>query len=193
MITNIWDKPYEDKEVTETAEAFEIFIIYRDMENRSLKKLQKQTKIKYSTLAYWSKTYKWSYRIKQMIEYNATIVSKEKVNIQKEAVNLINERVLLKHELIYQLYLSFKREFYKTGNTRKDLKELIVMFKNLESIEAAAIENNINLNKLENILNDDAVDVSDLRVIISNYNPVLTDVNKVAIDDYAGELENEKY
>ena len=128
-----------------------------------------------------------------MIEYNATIVSKEKVNIQKEAVNLINERVLLKHELIYQLYLSFKQEFYKTSNTRKDLKELIVMFKNLESIEAAAIENNINLNKLENILNDDAVDVSDLRVIISNYNPVLTDVNKVAIDDYAGELENEKY
>ena len=128
-----------------------------------------------------------------MIEYNATIVSKEKVNIQKEAVNLINERVLLKHELIYQLYLSFKREFYKTCNTRKDLKELIVMFKNLESIEAAAIENNINLNKLENILNDDAVDVSDLRVIISNYNPVLTDVNKAAIDSYAGRLEDEEY
>ena len=193
MIINIWDKPYEDNEVTETAEAFEMFIKYRDMPERSLKKLEKETKIKYSTLAYWSKTYKWSYRIKKMLEYNATVISNKKVNIQREALNLLNDRVILKHELINKLYKSFEKEFYKKGNNRKDLKELISMFRNLESIEHTAIENNINLHELENLLMDNDIDVSDLRVTINNYNPVLTDINKTAIDGYEEELKDVRY
>ena len=193
MTVNIWDKPYTDKDVDETAEAFEVFIIYRDMKERSLKKLQKQTKIKYSTLAYWSKTYKWSYRVKKMLEDTASELSKDKLNVQKEAVKLLKNRVLLKHELIYKLYKSFEKEFYKKGNNRKDLKELIAMFRNLEAIEHTSIENIINLNELENMLNDADVDVSDLRLVINNYNPILTDINKTAIDDYAKELENEKF
>ena len=193
MSINIWDKPYTDKDVDETAEAFEVFIIYRDMKERSLKKLEKQTKIKYSTLAYWSKTYKWSYRVKKMLEDTASELSKDKINVQKEAVKLLKDRVILKHELIYKLYKSYEKEFYKKGNNRKDLKELIVMFRNLEAIEHTSIENIINLNELENMLNDTDVDVSDLRLIINNYNPILTDINKSAIDNYAKELEDEKF
>lgn len=192
MTVETWNIPFEKNDVKETAEAFENFIIYRDMKDRSLKKLEKKTKIKYNKLAYWSKTYNWRNRINEMLKHNAAELSKERLDVEKEAINIIKDRIILKNEIIRKLYKSLEKEMNKKRD-RTDLKELINMFRSLESIENLNIDNIKNIQSLEDNLKSDDVDAADLRNTINNFNVMLTAANNDAIDVYDKELKDDKF
>lgn len=191
---HIWDKPFRAKGLQERNPAFECFLKYRDMgANRSLVTLSKQENIDYQKLCNWSSNYQWNDRIKAMLNYENEEKKKANARIKKKAMDMINERLETKNELIGAIFDILQENVSRYAGTELDFKEFASLFNLAMKLESINIEDIANIHDVEQIFKDSGVDANKIQAVINNYSMVLTSENNNAIDVYEMELKDEKY
>lgn len=190
----IWDKPYRDTGAKESATAFETFIIFRDMgTDRSLHKLAEKVNKKYEAVRHWSYKYKWTDRINAMNQYKIQEANRINQEIQKKEIDRINKRLDKKSKLINVLLDVLTNNADNYDNTELNIKEFSSMLNLVSRIENMNIADLENIKNLEQMLNDDGVDTSEINALVNNFNVLLSANNSSAIDTYQDELKDDEY
>ena len=190
----IWDKPYRAKGHQERNPAFECFLKYRDMgAKRSLIKLAEQENIKYKKLCDWSSNYHWNERIRAMLEYENEQKKQENARIKKKALEMINQRLEAKNELIGAIFKILQDNVSRYNGLELDFKEFASLLNLAMKIESTNIEDMSNIYEVEQILKDGGLDAQRIQAFINQYSMVISKTNNDAISQYEVDIQDDKY
>lgn len=193
-IIHTWEKPYRQNGLKESTKAFESFIVYRDMGvHRNLHNLATKLNLDYSAVATWSSKYEWTNRINQMNQYKIQENNKINKEIQRKEIDRINKRLDAKSKLINVLMQVLIDNASKYKNTELDFKEFTSMLNLVSRIENMNIADLENIKQLEQMLDADGVDTSEINALVNNFNVLLTANNSDSIDVYQESLKDDNY
>lgn len=190
----VWDVPYRADGVHESNNAFESFIMYRDMGvKRSLITLSRETSIDYNKILLWSSKYHWNDRIQAMIEYNNRENQKINSEIKEEALDMIKHRLKTKNEIIDKLFGILKNNLDNYDYIDLNFKEFTNLFSLAMKLENININDLSNIADVEQMLKDGGIDAQSIQAFINNYSMVLTQSNKDAIDTYQEDVKDDNF